>query len=90
MWDGAGGVQRAVDLISNASSVAMFEDLGTQMNRHSTLVSYLEKLLWSLCGHFGNPGGQYIPASLQNIAGSGRASRKSPARSADILRTAVP
>ena len=26
------------------SSVAVFEDLGVQMNRHSTLVSYLEKL----------------------------------------------
>ncbi len=27
-----------------ADSVAVFEDLGVQMNRHSTLVSYLEKL----------------------------------------------
>ena len=49
----------------------MFEDLGVQMN-HSTLISYLEKLVWVLCGHFGKEGGQYIPAYLQNIAGSGR------------------
>jgi anaerobic selenocysteine-containing dehydrogenase len=83
-------VQQAVDLISAASSVAMAEDLGTQMNRHSTLVSYLEKLVWALCGQFGNPGGQYVPASLQNIAGSGRASRKSPVAGAPIISGLVP
>ena len=83
-------VQQAVDLISSAGSVAMFEDLGVQMNRHSTLVSYLEKLLWVLCGNFGKPGGQYIPASLQNIAGSGRSSRKSPVAGAPIISGLVP
>ena len=83
-------VQAAVDLISGADSVAMAEDLGIQMNRHSTLVSYLEKLLWALCGQFGNPGGQYIPASLQNIAGSGRSSRKSPVVGAPIISGLVP
>ena len=83
-------VQQAVDLISGASSVAMAEDLGTQMNRHSTLVSYLEKLVWALCGQFGNPGGQYLPASLQNIGGSGRASRKSPVAGAPIISGLVP
>ncbi len=83
-------VQRAVDLISGAGSVAMFEDLGVQMNLHSTLTSYLEKLLWVLCGNFGNTGGQYIPASLQNIAGSGRSSRKSPVLGAPIISGLVP
>ncbi|MEM8660636.1 MAG: molybdopterin-dependent oxidoreductase [Pseudomonadota bacterium] len=83
-------VQVTVDVISSATSVAMFEDLGVQMNRHSTLVSYLEKLLWSLCGHFGNRGGQYVPSNLTNIAGSGRASRKSPVVGAPIIRGLVP
>ena len=83
-------VQQAVDVISGAASVAMAEDLGVQMNRHSTLVSYLEKLLWALCGQFGHPGGQYIPASLQNIAGSGRSSRKSPVAGAPIISGLVP
>ncbi|MEM1153573.1 MAG: molybdopterin-dependent oxidoreductase [Pseudomonadota bacterium] len=83
-------VQDTVDVISSATSVAMFEDLGVQMNRHSTLVSYLEKLLWSLCGHFGNRGGQYVPSSLTNIAGSGRASRKSPVVGAPIISGLVP
>ena len=82
--------QAAVDAISSAASVAMFEDLGIQMNLHSTLVSYLEKLLWVLCGNFGNPGGQYIPASLVNIAGSGRSSRTSPVVGAPIISGLVP
>ncbi|MFT4614589.1 MAG: anaerobic selenocysteine-containing dehydrogenase [Bacteroidia bacterium] len=83
-------VQAAVDLISNARGVAMAEDLGIQMSLHSTLASYLEKLVWGLCGHFGNPGGQYIPAALQNIAGSGRSSRKSPVVGAPIISGLVP
>ena len=82
--------QAAVDMISSAASVAMFEDLGVQMNLHSTLVSYLEKLLWALCGNFGNRGGQYIPASLVNIAGSGRSSRTSPVAGAPIISGLVP
>ena len=68
----------------------MFEDLGVQMNHHSTLISYLEKLVWVLCGHFGKEGAQYVPAYLQNIAGSGRSSRKTPVAKAPIISGMVP
>ena len=64
-------LRRATLAVAEAGGAAFFEDLGVQMNHHSTLVSYLEKLLWSLCGHFGNPGGQYTVASLQHLGGSG-------------------
>jgi anaerobic selenocysteine-containing dehydrogenase len=57
-------VRRATRRIAAASSVAVFEDLGVQMNRHSTLVSYLEKLVWVLTGNFANPGGQYISSTM--------------------------
>ena len=70
--------------------MAMFEDLGVQMNHHSTLISYLEKLVWVLCGHFGKEGAQYVPAYLQNIAGSGRSSRKTPVVKAPIISGMVP
>ncbi|HEX9259353.1 MAG TPA: molybdopterin-dependent oxidoreductase [Acidimicrobiales bacterium] len=60
-------VRRATRRIASASSVAVFEDLGVQMNRHSTLVSYLEKLVWVLTGNFGIPGGQYIPSTMVPI-----------------------
>ncbi len=57
-------VRAAARRIARASSVAVFEDLGVQMNRHSTLVSYLEKLVWLLTGNLGQPGAQYAPATL--------------------------
>ena len=43
-----------------------------------------------LCGHFGKEGGQYVPAYMQNIAGSGRSSRKSPVVEAPIISGMVP
>ena len=55
--------------IGAAESVAIFEDLGIQMNRHSTLNSYLNKLLWVLTGNFAKRGAQYIPASIVPITG---------------------
>ncbi len=84
-------VREAARVMAGATGgVAVFEDLGIQMNRHSTLVSYLEKLVWLLCGQFGEPGSQYVPAYLQNLAGSGRSSRKSPVVGAPIISGLVP
>jgi anaerobic selenocysteine-containing dehydrogenase len=61
-------VRTAVRRIAAADSVAVFEDLGVQMNRHSTLVSYLERLVWMLTGNFAKPGTQYSPSSLVPLA----------------------
>lgn len=82
--------QAAVDAIAGARGAAFFEDLGTQMNRHSTLVSYLEKLVWLLCGHLAKPGAQVTTPYLTNIAGSGRATRLSPVAGARIISGLVP
>jgi anaerobic selenocysteine-containing dehydrogenase len=60
-------VRAATRRIASASSVAAFEDLGVQMNRHSTLVSYLEKLVWLLTGNLAIPGGQYAMTGLGGI-----------------------
>ena len=57
-------VRRAARRLAAARSVAVFEDLGIQMNRHSTLVSYLEKLAWTLTGNLGVHGGQYAPSMM--------------------------
>ena len=68
--------------IARASSVAVAEDLGIQMNRHSTMNSWLEKLLWALTGNFGVPGAQYMSSSLVSLVrssgGSGREGRPEP------------
>ncbi len=85
-----GLLRESVNQIAGAKSTAFFEDLGVQMNRHSTLVSYLEKVVWVLTGNFGNPGGQYVPASLVNIAGSGTSRGKSPVVGANIISGLVP
>jgi anaerobic selenocysteine-containing dehydrogenase len=42
--------------LGEAQSASVFEDLGMQMNRHSTLGSYLQRLAWVLTGHFGRKG----------------------------------
>ncbi len=60
-------VRAATRRLAGASSVAAFEDLGVQMNRHSTLVSYLEKLVWLLTGNLAIPGGQYAMVGLGGI-----------------------
>ncbi len=80
--------------IAAASSVAVFEDLGVQMSLHSTLVSYLDKLIWLLTGNLAIPGGQYIPSSIVSLAGSavsgGGSSRRSPVAGARIISGLVP
>jgi anaerobic selenocysteine-containing dehydrogenase len=87
-------VRRAARRLAGARSVAVFEDLGVQMSLHSTLSSYLEKLLWLLTGNFAIPGAQYVPTSLVNIAGAGvkggGASRPSPVAGARIISGLVP
>jgi anaerobic selenocysteine-containing dehydrogenase len=76
--------------IAAAGSVAVHEDLGVQMNRHSTLVSYLEKLVWLLTGNFGKRGGQYVPAPLLSIAGNGKVTATSPVVGAPLISGLVP
>jgi len=63
-------VYEAARRIGKAQSVAVFEDLGIQMNRHSTLNSYLNKLLWVLTGNFAKRGAQYVPATIVSVAGN--------------------
>ncbi len=82
-------VRKAARRIAAAKSVASFEDLGVQMNRHSTLVSYLHRMLWLLTGNFGKPGTHYVPTTLVNLA-AGSTGRKSPVVGAEIISGLVP
>ncbi|MET9230099.1 molybdopterin-dependent oxidoreductase [Lentzea sp. NPDC003310] len=80
--------------IAAAESVAVFEDLGVQMNRDSTLVSYVEKLVWLLTGNFGKQGAQYVPSSLVPIGRdrgyAGDEGPRSPVAGARIISGLVP
>src|SRR6185503_19955676 len=71
-------VRAAARRIAGAESVAVFEDLGVQMGLHSTLVSYLEKLVWTLTGNLGRPGTQYVPSSLVALARADSSGRTKP------------
>ncbi|HNA21874.1 MAG TPA: molybdopterin-dependent oxidoreductase, partial [Agitococcus sp.] len=49
-------LQAAAQRIAQANSVSIFEDLGTQMNQHSTLNSYLQRILAVVTGNYGKEG----------------------------------
>jgi anaerobic selenocysteine-containing dehydrogenase len=89
-------VRETARRIGEASSVAVFEDLGIQMNRHSTLNSYLEKLLWVLTGNFAKPGAQYVPSPIVNITGNldklaaGAEEKRSPVAGERIISGLTP
>ena len=63
-------VRETARRIGTAKSVATFEDLGIQMNRFSTLNSYLNRLLWILTGNFAKKGTQYVPTVLVELTGN--------------------
>ncbi|MEV6770282.1 molybdopterin-dependent oxidoreductase [Nocardia sp. NPDC051030] len=87
-------VTAATRRLADAESVAALEDLGVQMNRYSTVVSYVEKLVWLLTGNLGKPGTQYAFTGLAALghdrghpAGEGP---KSPVAGAPIISGLVP
>jgi anaerobic selenocysteine-containing dehydrogenase len=83
-------VRQAARRIATARSVASFEDLGVQMNRHSTLVSYLHKLLVLLCGQFGKPGAMYRPTAMAPLFGSAGTVKPTPVTGAPIIAGLLP
>ncbi len=83
--------------IAEAESVAVYEDLGVQQNRHSTLVSYLNRLIWVLTGNFGKKGAQNMPAPFVSLTGDPaqpsekpKESPRSPVAGARIITGLVP
>lgn len=73
-------LRAAARRIATAKSVASLEDLGMQMNIHSTLGSYLQRLVWVLTGHYGRQGtnNAYVPfLSLAKASKGETASKKS-------------
>lgn len=68
--------REAAAFIAMAESVSVLEDLGVQQAPHSTLVSWLEKLLWLLTGNFARPGGMNLHSHFASLGG-GREARRS-------------
>ncbi|HVW32104.1 MAG TPA: molybdopterin-dependent oxidoreductase, partial [Acidimicrobiia bacterium] len=53
--------------IAAAASVSTLEELGIEQIPHSTLNSYLHKLLWILVGSFAKPGGMAVHSTLLDL-----------------------
>jgi anaerobic selenocysteine-containing dehydrogenase len=71
-------LRRTAQRIARAKSVSMIEDLGVQMNVHSTLSSYLGRLVWLLTGHYARPGTNNAFVPLLGLSQSSR--DKTPAK----------
>ncbi|MGY1944372.1 molybdopterin-dependent oxidoreductase [Nocardia asiatica] len=76
--------------IATARSVATYEDLGVQQSPNSTLVSYLDKLLWLLTGNFAKPGAMQPHSWMAPLAGYSREVKRSPVTGAPILGGMLP
>jgi anaerobic selenocysteine-containing dehydrogenase len=64
--------------IARASSVSVYEDLGIEQSLHSTLNSYLEKLLFALTGNIGKPGAMNARPSLVGLSNGHLSNKTSP------------
>ena len=70
-------VRHAARVIGTATGgVSIYEDLGIQMAPHSTLNSYLEKLVVLLTGNFGIPGGMNLHSHFVALLGGGSNQRQ--------------
>ncbi len=72
-------LREATRRIARAKSVSMFEDLGVQMNVHSTLNSYLNRLVWLLAGHFGREGTNNAFVPLLSLSSNARDTQRASA-----------
>lgn len=71
-------LRAATRRIASAKSVSMIEDLGVQMNLHSTLNSYLNRLVWLLTGNYAKPGANNAFVPFLSLSNSSRNTAKVP------------
>jgi anaerobic selenocysteine-containing dehydrogenase len=76
--------------LGRAASVAIFEDLGIQQAPHSTLNSYLEKLVYLLTGNFGRPGTMNIHTRMAGLGGGSGSGKVSPVGGHRIITGLIP
>jgi anaerobic selenocysteine-containing dehydrogenase len=82
-------VRRVAAVMGGAESMSIYEDLGIQQAPHSTLNSYLEKLLVLLTGNFGRRGGMNLHTAMAPLFG-GRSDRRTPVTGHQLVAGLVP
>ncbi len=73
-----------------ARSMSIFEDLGIQQAPHSTLNSWLEKLIWLVTGNFGKAGAMNLHTAFAQLFGRSTATPPTPVGGHRILAGLVP
>ncbi len=76
--------------IASAESVSTFEDLGLQMSPHSTLGSWLQRLIWLTTGNYGRPGTSNVIIPFFPLAKFRRSKQRSPVVGARIISGLIP
>src|SRR5262245_37938472 len=74
-----GLLRRVARRIAGAESVSVYEDLGMQMSVHSTLGSWIQRLVWLLTGNFGRKGTNYAQLPFVSLTGASKAERRGTA-----------
>jgi anaerobic selenocysteine-containing dehydrogenase len=83
-------VRQVARRIAGASSVSILEDLGIQQAPHSTLNSYLEKLVYLLTGNFAKRGCTNIHTQMGALIGKSNAVRRTPVGGHAIITGLMP
>jgi anaerobic selenocysteine-containing dehydrogenase len=83
-------VREAARRIARASSVSVYEDLGIEQSLHSTLNSYLEKLLFVVTGNVGKPGAMNAGTSLIGLNSGSLSAETSPVGKHRIIGGMIP
>jgi anaerobic selenocysteine-containing dehydrogenase len=83
-------VREAARRIARASSVSVYEDLGIEQSLHSTLNSYLEKLLFALTRNIGKRGAMNANPSLVGLSNGHLSTKTSPVGGHRIIGGLVP
>ncbi len=76
--------------IARAASVSVYEDLGIEQSLHSTLNSYLEKLLFAVTGNIGKPGAMNAGTSLTGLFSGALSREVSPVGGHRIIGGMIP
>ena len=82
-------LREAAQVIGEAESFTLEEDIGIQMAPHSTLVSYLNFLTMLMTGNYGKPGTMAMVTQLAPIIAVHRAKVDGDGREVDVKRLPV-
>ncbi|HEV2169790.1 MAG TPA: molybdopterin dinucleotide binding domain-containing protein, partial [Candidatus Binatus sp.] len=83
-------VREVARRIARASSLSVYEDLGIEQSLHSTLNSYLEKLLFAVTGNVGKPGAMNAGTSLTGLFSGALSAQVSPVGGHRIIGGMIP